>query len=125
MTTASTSYRNTIPFIAIAVLMILGIVGKNAGMVVSVLAAGIAFYILREAPRSKQFLVSGIAAVIFSLLSETVHTVYHMMESVPTGSPGDNGGFFLSALLVPIINIAALIIVVILGDWVLLKARKS
>lgn len=107
--------KTRLALVGLVLLIVLALLGKSAVMLVSVLGMGLAFWRFRAAPLSKRLLVIAVAALAASLLAEVVHTVYHRLESAPSGN--DSGGFFVSATLVGLINAAAFGALLMLLEW--------
>lgn len=95
----------TLPLVGLVVMAALAIVGKSAVMLVSVAGMGLAYWMTRAAPLPRRLAAVAVAALLASLLAELVHTVCHQIRSSPTGG-GDQGGFFVGATLVGLINAA-------------------
>ncbi len=108
-----------------AALAVLAIVGKSAVMFVSAAAIAAAVYVFRNA-RVRDRIIGIIAAGLAgSIGAEIVHTVNHYTSAVQTGAGGDNGGFFMSAMMVGLINAAAIIALVLCSDaWLKYSRRK-
>lgn len=99
-----------------AALAVLAVVGKSAVMFVSAAAIAAAVYAFRNA-RVRDRIIGIIAAGLAgSIGAEIVHTVYHYTSVVQTGAGGDNGGFFMSAIMVGAINVAAIIVLLIVTE---------
>jgi len=96
----------TLPLVALVVLAALAIVGPSAVMLVSVAGLGLAYWLARAAPLAKRLTAVAVAALLAGLLAEALHTAYHLTQSSPSGG-GDQGGFFVGATLVGLINAAA------------------
>ncbi len=114
--------KNKIAFMGLGILAVLAILGKSAVMLVSVLGMGLMFRLMRAAPLSKQLLATASGALLASLIAEVVHTLYHVIESAPSGVGGDAGGFFVSATLVGLINAGAFVAFLLLLER-LMKPR--
>ncbi len=99
-----------------AALAVLAVVGKSAVMFVSAAAIAVAVYVFRNA-RVRDRIIGIIAAGLAgSIGAEIVHTVYHYTNVAQTGAGGDSGGFFMSAILVGAINVAAIIVLLIFSE---------
>ena len=110
--------------LGVAALAILAVIGKSAVMFVSAVAIGIIVYLFRRA-RTRDRIIGIITAGLGgSIGAEIVRTIYHHASVAEPVT--DNGGFFLSAILVGLINVAAIVVVVLCTE-VRLKiiARKS
>ena len=99
--------------LGLVVLLILAVLGKSAVMFVSGLGIGLALWSTREAPLRTQLgaLVAG--ALVAGIGAEAVHTLYHLLGGQT--SSGDSGFFFVSAILVSLINAVAMAAVVLLA----------
>ncbi len=106
-------------------LAVLAVVGKSAVMFVSAVAIAAAVYIFRSA-RVRDRIIGIIAAGLAgSIGAEIVHTVYHYTSVAQTGAGADGGGFFMSAIMVGLINAAAIIALVIFTEaWLKYSRRK-
>lgn len=107
--------KNRLAIAGLLVLLVLAFLGKSAVMAVSVLGMGGAFWLFRTSPLPKKLVAVAVGALVAGLLAEVVHTVYHMMEAVPSGN--DSGGFFVSATLVGLINAMAFGALLLLLEW--------
>ncbi len=99
--------------LGLAVLLILAVLGKSAVMFVSALGIGVALWSTREAPLRTQLWALVAGALVASIGAEIIHTLYHLLGG-ETAS-GDGGFFFVSAILVGLINAAAMAAVVLLA----------
>ena len=101
-----------------AALAILAVFEKSVVMFVSAVAIAAAVYIFRGA-RSRDRIIGIIAAGLAgSIGAEIVHTVYHYTNVTQPGAGGDGGGFFMSAIMIGAINVAAIIVLLIAtGLW--------
>ncbi len=108
-----------------AALAVLAVVGKSAVMFVSAAAIAAAVYVFRNA-RVRDRIIGIIAAGLAgSIGAEIVHTVYHYTSVAQTGAGGAGGGFFMSALMVGLINAAAIIALVLGSEaWLKYSRRK-
>lgn len=111
--------KNTLAYAGLGVLVVLALLGKSAVMLVSVLGMGVMFRIMRAAPLRKQILAIAVGALAASLIAEAVHTLYHMMAAAPANLGTDQGGFFVGATLVGLINAAVFGAFLFLLDWML------
>ena len=109
-----------------AALAVLAVVGKSAVMFVSAVAIAAAVYVFRNS-RVRDRIIGIIAAGLAgSIGAEIVHTVYHYTNVAQTGAGGNGGGFFMSAILVGAINIAAIIVLLIFTElWLKFVTGKS
>ena len=110
--------KNKLAYAGLGILVVLAILGKSAVMLVSVLGMGLVFRVMHAAPLVKQLLGIALGALVASLMAEVVHTLYHMMESVPSGLGSDQGGFFVSATLVGLINAGVFVAFLLLLEWI-------
>ncbi len=99
--------------LGLTVLLILAVLGNSAVMFVSGLGIGVALWSTREAPLRTQLgaLVAG--ALVAGIGAEAIHTLYHLLGGETAG--GDSGFFFVSAILVGLINAVAMAAVVLLA----------
>jgi hypothetical protein len=118
--------RLLVAMLGSAALAILAVVGKSAVMFVSAAAIAAAVYVFRNA-RVRDRIIGIIAAGLAgSIGAEIVHTVYHYTNVAQTGAGGNGGGFFMSAILVGAINIAAIIVLMIVIElWFKFFTVKS
>ena len=109
-----------------AALAILAVVGKSAVMFVSAVAIAAAIFMFRSA-RVRDRIIGIIAAGLGgSIGAEIVHTVYHYTNVAETGAGGDGGGFFMSAIIVGAINVAAIIALLVITElWLKFFTGKS
>lgn len=108
--------RLLVAILGSAALAVLAVVGKSAVMFVSAVAIAAAVYVFRSA-RVRDRIIGIIAAGLAgSIGAEIVHTVYHYTNVAQTGAGGNGGGFFMSAILVGVINIAAIIVLLIVTE---------
>ncbi len=114
-----------ITILGIAALAILAITGKSAVMLVSAGAIGLTVYVFRGA-RMRDRVIAIIAAGLGgSLGAEIVQTLYHYASAAEPGTGGDSGGFFMSAIVVGLINAGAIIVVLFVTEaWLNFVDRK-
>ena len=106
-------------------LAIYAAVEKSAVMFVSAAAIAVIVYIFRSA-RTRDRIIGIIAAGLAgSIGAEIVHTVYHYTNVAQTGAGADGGGFFMSAIMVGLINAAAIIVLVISTEACLRYSRRN
>ncbi len=110
--------KNTLSYAGLGILVILAILGKSAVMLVSVLGMGLMFRVMHAAPLMKQLVAITLGALVASLLAEAVHTLYHMIEPASSGPGNDQGGFFVSATLVGLINAGVFGVFLLLLEWI-------
>ena len=106
-----------------AALAILAVVEKSVVMFVSAVAIAAAVYIFRSA-RSRDRIIGIIAAGLGGGIgAEIAYTVYRHTNVAETGT---GGGFFMSAMMVGAINVAAIIILLIVTElWLKFFTGKS
>ena len=109
--------KNNLAYAGLGILVVLSILGKSAVMLVSVFGMGLMFWLMRTAPLTKHLMAIALGALLASLLAEVVHTLYHVMEWGPSGPGNDQGGFFVSATLVGLINAAVFVTFLLLLEW--------
>ena len=108
-----------------AALAVFAVVGKSAVMFVSAAAIAAAVYVFRSA-RVRDRIIGIIAAGLAGGIgAEIVHTVYHYSNVAQTGAGGDSGGFFMSAIMVGLINAAAIIVLVLSSEAWLKNSRRK
>lgn len=96
-------------YLGVGVLLVLAALGTSAVMAVSAVGIGSALWISRDAPLRTRLTAIVLGALGGSLLAETIHTAYHLLGG-ETAS-GDNGFFYVSAVLVGGINAVAMLFV--------------
>ena len=110
----------------IAALAVLAVIGKSAVMLVSAGAIGIIVYLFREARMPDRVIAIIAAGLGGSIGAEIVRTLYHYASVAETGAGADSSGFFMSAILVGLINAAAVVVVVLCTEaWLRYIDRKS
>ncbi len=115
--------KQKLAYAGLGFLVVLAILGKSAVMLVSVLGMGLMFRLMRAAPLLKQFLAIALGALLASLIAEVVHTLYHMIASAPSGLGSDQGGFFVGATLVGLINAGVFVAFLLLLEWFMKPKR--
>ncbi len=105
-----------LPYLGVGVLLVLAALGKSAVMAVSAVGIGLALWMTKDAPLGTRLKAIIIGALGGSLLAETIHTAYHLFGG-ETAS-GDNGFFYVSAVLVGSINAVAILVLTGLTHWV-------
>ncbi len=106
-------------------LAIFAIVDKSAVMFVSAVAIAVVIYLFRRA-RTRDRIIGVIAAGLAgSLGAEIVYTVYHHTSVAQTGAGADGGVFFMSAIMVGLINAAAIIVLVLCTEAWLKYSRRN
>lgn len=109
ITSGQARRRQLLSYVGAGVLLMLAALGRSAVMAVSAAGIGLALWITRTAPLRTRLIAVVFGALGGSLLAETVHTAYHLMGG-ETAS-GDSGFFYVSAVLVGIINAVAMLVV--------------
>ena len=113
-----------VTMLGIAVLAVLAVIGKSAVMFVSAVAIGLIVYVFRRARTRDKVIAIIVAGLGGSIGAEIVHTLYHYSTVIEPGV--GNGGFFMSALTVGLINAAAIVIVLLCTDaWLNYIGRKT
>lgn len=108
-----------------AALAILAVIGKSAVMFVSAVAIAAAVYAFRGARLRDRIIGIMAAGLAGSIGAEIVHTVYHYTNVAQTGAGGNGGGFFMSAIMVGAINVAAIIVLLIFTElWLKIVTGK-
>ena len=115
-----------VTMLGIAALAILAVFGKSAVMFVSVAAISVSVYVFRRA-RMRDRVIGIVAAGLGgSIGAEIVRTLYHYAGVAEPGAGGDSAGFFMSAILIGVINAAAIIVVILCTEAALRTiGRKS
>ena len=98
------------------VLAVLAYLGRSLVMLTSVGGIAVALWLARRRTVRTQVVAAIVAAVVASVAAEAVHVVYHAAQA----DPAEHGGFWVSALLVGLINAA-----VMLRAYVLLPDPSS
>ena len=93
--------------LGIGALAVLAAIGKSAVMFVSAVAIGIIAYVFRQARARDRVVAIIVAGLGGSIGAEIVHTIYHYTRAAESGA--DSGGFFMSAIMVGLINAGAII----------------
>ena len=108
-----------------ALLAVLALVGKSPVMFVSATAIAVVVYIFRRARLRDRAIAIIAAALGGSIGAEIVHTVYHYTNVAETGAGGD-GGFFMTALFVGLINSGSMIVVIFVTEaWLRFTNKES
>ena len=111
---------------SIAALAIFAVIGKSAVMFVSAVTIGAMVYVFRRARMRDRVIAIVAGALAGSIGAEIVHTFYHHLGAAGSGTGSDSGGFFISAMLVGLINTVAVILVIFFTEaWLKFAARKS
>ena len=98
--------------LAIAALAIVAVFGKSAVMFVSAAAIAVIVYVFRRARMRDRVVGIVVAGLGGSIGAEIVHTLYHYASVAEPGTGGDSAGFFMSALLVGVMNAAVIAVAV-------------
>ncbi len=115
--------RIPVTMLGITALAILAVIGKSVVMFVSAVAIGIIVYVFRRARARDRVIAIIVGGLGGSIGAEIVHTLYYYATVVEPGV--GNGGFFMSAILVGLINAAVIVIVVLCTEaWLKYTARK-
>ncbi len=110
----------------IAALAILAVFGKSVVMLVSAGAIGIIVYVFRGARMRDRIIAIIVAGLGGSIGAEIIHTLYYYSSAAEPGAGGDSSGFFMSAILVGLINAGAIIVVLLVAEaWLNFIDRKS
>ncbi len=112
-----------VTMLGIAVLAILAVIDESVVMFVSAVAIGIIVYVFRRARARDRVIAIIVGGLGGSIGAEIVHTLYYYATVVEPGI-GD-GGFFMSAILIGLINAFAMVVVVLSTEaWLKYTARK-
>jgi hypothetical protein len=111
-----------LPLLGFGVLLILAFLGNSAVMAVSACGSGVALWLTRLAPLRRRVAAVAAGAILASLLAETVHTIYHLLGG-ETAS-GDDGFFFMSAVMVGAINAGVMALLVLAGHHLSLSVAR-
>jgi hypothetical protein len=113
------NWRLTITMSGIAVLAIFAIAGKLPVMLVSAATIGIVIYVFRGA-RIRDRLIAIVAAGLGgSIAAEIVMTVYRHTGTSGSVAAGESGEMFMMAILLGVINSAAVIMLISLTEIVM------
>lgn len=102
------------------VLAVLAYLGRSLVMLTSVGGIAVALWLARRRTVRTQVVAAIVAAVVTSVAAEAVHVVYHAAQA----DPAEHGDFWVSALLVGLIN-AAVMLPVIWVDYVRLQRKRA
>ena len=103
---------------SLIVLAILAYFGRSLVMLTSVGGIAVGLWLTRHGDLRTRMAGASVGAVVASIAAEAVHLVYHVVQAdVP-----DHGGFWVSAVLVGLIN-AAVVIPVLWVDAVVTRRR--
>ena len=107
-------------------LAVLAVVGKSVIMFVSAAAIAVISYPFRRA-RVRDRVIGIIAAGLGgSIGAEIVHTLYKFTHVSGFGTVSDGGGFFMTAILVGLVNATAIVVLVLCTEsWLKYVGRKS
>ncbi len=113
-----------VTMLGIAVLAVLAVIGRSAVMFVSAVAIGLIVYVFRRARTRDKVIAIIVAGLGGSIGAEIVHTFYHYATVIEPVV--GNGGFFMSAMTIGLINAAAIVIALLCTDaWLKYIGRKS
>jgi len=99
--------RSPILTVTLIALGIFAYLGRAVGLLVSVAGAAAALYLTRKKPLGVQASAVAVGTLLTTFGSEVVHVFHHrIVQDQP-----DHGGFWMSALLVGLINAAVIIAV--------------
>jgi hypothetical protein len=118
--------RTVVIVSGLAALAILAVIRESAVMLVSAAAILGAVFAFRRA-RARDRVIAIIAAAIGgSIGAEIVRTLYHHLWATESAAGVANGGSFVSAMLIGLINAAAVITIIIITEACLkFSAGKS
>ena len=109
----------------LATLAIIAAIQKSGVMFVSVGVIGAVVYVFRRARVRDRVIAIVAAALGGSIGAEIVHTLYQHIGAVGSGAGRESGGLFMSAMLVGLINAAAVVVVVLVTEaWLNYAGRK-
>ncbi len=111
--------RMLVTMLGVAALAIVAVIGKSTVMFVSAGAIAIIIYLFRRARMRDRVIGIIVAGLGGSIGAEIVHTFYRYAGVAGIAANGDDGGFFISAILVGILNAAAIIVVILCTEAVL------
>lgn len=110
----------------LATLAVLAAIQKSGVMFVSVGVIGAVVYFFRHARMRDKIIAIVAAALGGSIGAEIVHTLYRHIGAVESGAGQESGGLFMSAILVGLINAAAVVVVIFVTEaWLNYAGRKS
>ncbi len=105
-----------VTMLGIAGLTIVAVFDRSAVMFVSAATIAVIVYVFRRA-RMRDKVIGIIAASLGgSIGAAIVFTFYQHSSVAESGPAGISGGFFMSAILVGVINAAAIIVVILLTE---------
>lgn len=104
--------------LSLIVLAVLAYLGRSLVMLCSVGGMAIALWLAGDRPIRVQLLALLIGGVGASFAAEIVHVVHHVVVA----DQPDHGGFWTSALLVGLIDVAAMLPAV---GWTWVRLRRS
>ena len=105
---------------SLIILAVLAFLGRSLVMLTSVGGIAVALWLTRRRTVQAQLVGAIVGAVGASVAAEAVHGVYHAVQA----DPAAHGGFWVSALLVGLIN-AAVLVPVIWVDYVRLQRQRT
>lgn len=113
--------RPTLAAAVLGALAVLAVLGKSAVMLASVGGMAVAVALTRETPLTRVLAAVAVAGIGVALAAEAVHTAYHAWTGA---AAGDDGGFWLSAVLVGGIDVAVLA-TVLLADAAIRRSAPA
>jgi len=111
---------------SLATLAIFAAIQKSGVMFVSIGVIGAVVYVFRRARIRDRVIAIVAAALGGSIGAEIVHTLYRHIGTVESGAGQESGGLFMSAILVGLINAAAVVVVIFVTEaWLNYAGRRS
>ncbi len=111
---------------SLAILAILAAIQKSGVMFVSVSVIGVVVYLFRRARMRDKVIAIVAAALGGSIGAEIVHTLYQHIGVVESGAGRESGSLFMSAILVGLINAAAVVVVIFVTEaWLNYAGQKK
>jgi hypothetical protein len=118
--------RMVITMSSLATLAIIAAIQKSGVMFVSVGVIGAVVYVFRRARMRDRVIAIVAAALGGSIGAEIVHTLYQHIGAVESGVGRESGSLFMSAILLGLINAAAVVVVMFVTEaWLNYAGRKS
>ena len=102
---------------SLLILAVLSYLGKSLVMLTSVFGMAVALWLSRDRSLGVQFVSLGIGSLTATVAAEVVHVAYHAYEAAQGLGDPPHGGFFGSAVLVGLINCAAMGPAMGLTEW--------
>ncbi len=94
---------------SLLILAVLSYLGPSLVMLASVFGMALAAWLSRERSLSAQLVFLVIGSLTATITAETVHVSYHAYEAAVGRGDPLHGGFFMSAVLVGLINCIAMV----------------